>query len=209
MVNSKIANTIKKNLRRTNSNGYAIKKKWVEANVATSFLASNVIAGKNKKMAKITELPINGYLTIDDEPLVLNQIILLTDVSRMKFNIQDNIQSSNYGNFKFFVFHGNVTEEEYYFKIDANIINNSNYTNDNHETISLKSSNEDRNDIDDNTASGYKLKNEKLERELLDFIAKRESGVVYDTKADSWVEATKSIFEEDTFENNDVDSKVL
>lgn len=207
MVNTKIAHTLRKNHKRSNSKAYKIHKKWLEAENKVSDFSNNIIAGVTKKTAKITTLPINGHLSIDNEPLKIDQIILLNDVSRLKFTIKDGIQNSNYGDFKFIVFKGSVTEEEFYFKLDANIINNSLYTNDNHENISLSPANNLSENTDAQTNSGFKLKNEKLEKELLDFIAKRESGVVFDTKADSWVEATKSIFEEDIFDTDKVKSE--
>ncbi len=208
MVNTKIAHTLRKNHKRSNSKAYKVYKKWADDEAKTSYLDNNIIAGKAEKKAKIITLPINGHLSIDNEPLKIDQIILLNDVSRLKFTIKDGIQNSNYGDFKFIVFKGCVTEEEFYFKLDADIINNSLYTNDNHEKISLSPANNPSENTDAQTNSGFKLKNEKLERELLDFIAKRESGVVFDTKANSWVEATKSIFEEDIFDTEKVKSEV-
>lgn len=205
MGNMKIVNTLSKRHKKPNFDKYKINKKWDVVGVNKNYLSSNVIAGVTKKKAKITELPINGYLTIDDQPLSINQIILLNDVSRLKFTIHENIQKSDYGNFKFIVFQGTVTEEEFYFSLDANIINNNHYTNDNHETISLQPANKAE---EVKSSNDFKLKNEKLEKELLEFIAKRESGIVYDTKADSWVEATKSIFEEETFDTENVKNEV-
>lgn len=206
MVNTKIAHTLRKNHKRSNSKAYKIHKKWLEADNNNSDFTYNIIAGITKKKAKITALPINGQLTIDNVPLKVNQIILLNDVSRLKFTIKDGIQNSNYGDLKFIVFKGSVTEEEFHFKLDADIINSDPNSNDNYENISLPPENKQQYDNVDEANNNFKLKNEKLEKELLEFIAKRESGVVFDTSNNCWVEATKSIFEEDLFETEKVKS---
>jgi len=209
MVNTKIVNTLIKSQKKSNAIKFDIKKNWAKSKVMKSQHVRSVIARANKKIAKITELPINGYLTIDDEPLSINQVILLKDISRLKFNIENGLQSSNYGSFKLFVFHGNVTEEEFYFKLDTDVINSDPNINDNHKNISLpiEKKQQNNNNGDEEAKSGFKLKDEKLEKELLDFIAKRESGVVFDKSNNCWVEATKSIFEEDIFDTEKVKSE--
>lgn len=175
MVDTKIMRSPQKRHQLKSGNNYEINDGWGETDVSSSQLGGNVNVEHNTKVAIITELPINGFLSIDDKPLHLNQIVPLSDIARLKFNIENDIERNDYGNFIFIANQGTEKEEEYRFLVDTDLINTKKTNN----TVGLK--------------------NKKLEKELLEFIAKRESGVVFNTKEDSWVDATKSVFEEDEF----------
>ena len=192
MANIVIKNRLRKNRFPIDNNRYHVNNSWRENEKFESHLFSMVLAGINHKEAVIIEVPTSGYLTIDGQKLYVDQIIRLVDLARMEFKRNTETQNSDYGHFKIVTNKGSDTEQEYNYVIDANFINGQNTNN--------KDDNENEN--------SFKLKNKKLEEELIDFITKRESGVVFDMADNCWVEATKSAFEEDIFGFDDTKSKI-
>ena len=197
MEETKIINTLKKRHLSQSGNKYEINNNGQETELMTHSLASTVVSGQYRKKAIITELPINGHLTIDDVPLYIHQVIQLSDIAHLKFTRENEYKSADYGNFKFIANQGCISEEEHSFVIDPDIINNAHQNNDPNSAKKIETTNTNNKN---KTVDRGGLKNKKLEKELLQFIAKRESGVAFDTTDNCWVEATNPIFEEEFFE---------
>lgn len=119
---------------------------------------------------KVTELPVNGYLSIDGNSLFMNQEILKEDIAHLEFTAAQEGTSRYYGNFKFTLNDGDAETSEQSFVIDVDIVN---------EAI-------------------YAEKQQKEEKETLAFISKRKSDFAIDNSDCSWVDATSpSLFDDD------------
>lgn len=114
----------------------------------------------------ITELPINGYLSIDNYPLHIHQKIHKEDIARLLFNVTDGISRNYYGNFKFIINDDSNKPSEHNFVIDADIINNS-----------LEIKNDEYTEKDKS-------------KETLKFISKRKSDFDQENSDSNWLDAT-------------------
>ncbi|MBT6033091.1 MAG: hypothetical protein HOH19_10980 [Kordiimonadaceae bacterium] len=73
----------------------------------------------------ITELPINGYLSIDGNPIYFYQKVLKEDIKRLLFTLAGGIKRNYYGDFKFTTSDSRDNYREHSFIIDVDIINNT------------------------------------------------------------------------------------
>ena len=146
----------------------------------------------------VTELPINGHLSLDGAPLYISQEVVKEDVPRLIFTAAQGEKSDTYGNLKLI-----VNDAEQCFTIDADIINEALKIEEIKEALMAAQQSQ----LQSNTAPRYigtKAGNnntnpeDEEEKNTLAFISKRKSDFDLEHEHSNWLSATNlDMFEDE------------